>query len=266
MYLPSLYLATVLIWGTSWFAIKFQLGTVAPELSLVYRFGIASVLLLAFCFYRGYTLRLGIRNHCFVALQGACLFSINYLIFYHATGLLTSGLVAIVFSSVMFMNMFNGWVFLRRRVSPLVVLGACFGLGGIILVFWPELSDSMSTPEVQRATQRGLVLSLVATYFASLGNILSARNQQSGISVISANALGMGYGAFLMLVFVMVRGTPINFDFSPAYIGSLAYLVLFASILAFGAYLTLVGELGSDRADYATVLFPIVSLVLSSLF
>ncbi len=43
----ALYGLTVLIWGSTWFAIEFQLGVVAPEVSLVYRYGAASLLLFA---------------------------------------------------------------------------------------------------------------------------------------------------------------------------------------------------------------------------
>lgn len=259
MYLRFLYLATILIWGTTWFAIKFQLGIVAPEVSLLYRFGLAAVILVGFCLFSGKSLAFSLCDHLFVAGQGACLFSINYLIFYIATGMLTSGLVAVVFSSVIFMNMFNGWLFLGRSVERIVILGASLGLFGITLVFWPELS----TDNGQTTSLTGLILCVVATYCASLGNILSARNQQAGLAVVPTNALGMAYGALLMLLFVLVSGSEFKFDFSVEYVLSLLYLSVFGSILAFGAYLTLIGRIGADRAAYATVLFPIVALLIS---
>ena len=45
-----LYVLTVLIWGSTWFAIEFQLGVVAPEVSVVYRYGAASLSLFAWLF------------------------------------------------------------------------------------------------------------------------------------------------------------------------------------------------------------------------
>ena len=41
----ALYLLTVLIWGTTWIAIKLQLGVVAIPVSIFYRFALAGVLL-----------------------------------------------------------------------------------------------------------------------------------------------------------------------------------------------------------------------------
>ncbi|MBX2881161.1 MAG: DMT family transporter [Granulosicoccus sp.] len=259
---PFLYLVTIMTWGTSWFAIKFQLGVVAPEISLIYRFGLAALILLFYCIATQRSLHFTLRDHVFVLLQGACLFSGNYLIFYHATALLASGLVAVIFSSVMFMNMFNGALFLRRPVEPQVMFGAVLGLGGITLVFWPEIVRA----GVGSGVMRGLLLSLGATYLASLGNIISARNQQQGLPVLQTNALGMGYGTLLMLLVALLLGSTFNFDNRLSYSVSLIYLAVFASVLAFGAYLTLVGRIGADRAAYATVIFPIVALVISSLF
>ena len=48
--------------------------------------------------------------------------------------------------------------------------------------------------------------------------------------------------------------------------GSLLYLALFGSVIAFGCYLTLVGNIGADRAAYATLLFPIVALLISTVW
>lgn len=261
------YLLTVLIWGSTWFAIRFQLGAVDPSVSLVYRFGLAAVLLLAWCLVRCVSLRFTWREHAAMAAQGACLFSINYLLFYWCTGLITSGLVAIIFSTVIVMNILNGAVFLKKPVQGVVLLGALLGLTGITLVFWHEVSATRAVSDAaSQNVLRGLGIGLVATFFASLGNILSARNQARGIPVLQTNAIGMAYGALIMLSFATVSGVPFTFEWTTAYVGSLLYLSVFGSIVAFGAYLTLVGRIGADRAAYATVLFPLVALVISSIF
>jgi len=261
------YLLTVLIWGSTWFAIRFQLGTVDPSLSLVYRFGLAALLLIIWCLVRRVSLHFTWREHCAMAAQGACLFSINYLLFYWCTGLITSGLVAIIFSTVIVMNIFNGALFLKKTVEGVVLLGALMGLVGITLVFWHEVVATRAVSDsASQSVLHGLGIGLVATFFASLGNILSARNQACGLPVLQTNAVGMAYGALIMLVFAVVSGVTFTFEWTTAYVGSLLYLSIFGSIVAFGAYLTLVGRIGADRAAYATVLFPLVALVISSIF
>ncbi len=258
----SLYLASVLIWGSTWYAIKFQLGVVAPEVSLVYRFALAAIILLSFCALTGRSLRYSLRQHWFIALQGLFLFSSNYLVFYWATGLLTSGIVALMFSTVILMNIVNGAIFMRLAVSRRVILGACFGIAGIASIFWAELGAVDNNAD----TWRGLWMCLLATFFASIGNIISARNQKNGIPVIQTNAWGMGYGALVMLAYALVSGVSFNYDPGFSYSVSLIYLSVFGSILAFGFYLTLVGRIGADKAAYAAVLFPVIALGLSTIF
>jgi drug/metabolite transporter (DMT)-like permease len=258
----TLYLSSVLIWGSTWFAIKFQLGVVAAEVSLVYRFGIAAMLLLLFCVLTGRNLKYSVRQHGFIVLQGLFLFSSNYLVFYWATGLLTSGIVALMFSTVILMNIVNGAIFTGSQIRPRVVLGASFGIAGIAAIFWAEVSGVGDNAD----TWRGLWMCLLATWFASVGNILSARNQRHAIPVIQTNAWGMTYGAVIMATYALIHGVPFNYDPAFSYSLSLLYLSVFGSILAFGCYLTLVGRIGADKAAYAAVLFPVIALALSTLF
>ena len=260
-----LYLAVVLIWGSSWLAIKYQLGVVDPMASVAYRFLLAAVLLLLWCRWRGLSLRHAPRDHAFMALQGALLFSLNYLVFYWATEVLTTGLLAVVFSTIVLMNLVNAAYMFGQPVSARVGLGAALGLGGIALVFWPELRAFGSGADAA-AAWRGLGLSLLGTLLASLGNMASLRNQRAGISVLQSNAWGMSYGALISCLLCLLAGVEFAWDWRPAYGLSLAYLAVFASIFAFGAYLTLVGRIGAGRAAYATVLFPLVALGLSTLF
>jgi len=258
----SLYLASVLIWGSTWYAIKFQLGVVAPEVSLLYRFALAALILLAFCALTRRSLQYSLPQHGFIALQGLFLFSSNYLVFYWATELLTSGIIALMFSTVILMNIVNGAIFMRALVSRRVILGACFGIAGIASIFWAELS----VVENNADTWQGLWMCLLATYFASIGNIISARNQKNGIPVIQTNAWGMGYGALVMAVYAIFSGASFDYDPGFGYSVSLIYLALFGSILAFGSYLTLVGRIGADKAAYAAVLFPVIALGISTIF
>ncbi len=262
MYNAFLYLLTVLIWGSTWLAIKFQLGNVSPELSIVYRFGLAAFILMIFSLVRRLPMRFSLKVHGFFALQGFLLFSLNYLLVYLAEEFLTSGLVAIIFSLIIVLNVIFGAVFLGNPIRVRVMIGAGIGLLGLAFVFWPELISLDLTG--QKIT--GMVLALIATISASLGNVVSARNQRNDLPVIQTNAYGMLYGAGFMLIFALVRGSQLQFDTSPSYLISLLYLAIFGSVIAFGSYLTLLGRIGLDRAAYVTVLFPVIALLLSTFF
>jgi drug/metabolite transporter (DMT)-like permease len=257
-----LYAITVFIWGSTWLGIKFQLGRVDPLVSVVYRFLLAAAILFAWCGLRRLKMHFSVRDHLFIALQGACLFAVNYWLFYLAEIHLPSGIVAVVFSTIVFWNVLNGSIFLKMPVRINVVLGAGLGIVGIGLVFGSEISRL----NLADAGLKGFGLSIAATLMASLGNILSARNQRHGLPVIQTNAFGMAYGAALMLAAALVTGKPFDVDPSATYIISLLYLALFGSVIAFGCYLTLLGRIGADRASYATLLFPVIALGISTLF
>lgn len=258
----ALYAGTVLIWGSTWLAIKYQLGLVAPEVSITYRFALAAMILLVWCVVTSRRMRFSLKDHLGMATLGLFLFSANYYVFYLATFELTTGLIAVVFSGIVVTNIIFGAIFLGNRVQPRVALGAAFGIAGLATIFWPEIQAF----DLGSQGTRGLMLSIAGTILASIGNIASASNQRRGIPVLQANAYGMTYGALFMLAFTFVGGQPFTFDGSALYAGSLLYLALFGSVFGFGFYLTLLGRIGPDKAAYATVLFPLIALGLSTVF
>jgi drug/metabolite transporter (DMT)-like permease len=258
----GLYLLTSFIWGSTWLAIKYQLGVVAPELSIVYRFALAAAMLGGYVWLRRLPMRFSRRQHGFIALQGAFLFSINYVLVYVAEETLPSGLVAVIFSTIILMNVLLGALLLRDPIRLRVLVGGLVGLLGLTVIFWPELVGF----RLSGARGVGLVLSLLGSLSASVGNIISARNQRDKLPVVQTNALGMAYGALLTLGYALARGAPLRFDPSPGYVLSLLYLAAFGSVIAFGGYLTLLGRIGPDRAGYIAVVFPVVALALSTLF
>lgn len=256
------YLLTVLIWGSTWLGIKFQLGVVDPIVSVTYRFALASILLLVWCAAKNMNMRFSLREHAFMLLQGMLLFGFNYLCFYQAELYVTSGLAAVIFSSILVMNIVNGALFLGSPINGKVVLGGTLGLIGIVLVFLPEISHfSFDNHGV-----RGVVLCLLATLLASWGNITSAHNQKNRLPIIQSNAFGMGYGALIMFAIAAFNGEAFIIEVSASYLGSLVYLAVFGSIVAFGCYLSLIGNIGADRAAYSTLLFPLVALGISTVW
>ncbi len=264
MKINNFFLFTIpaLIWGTTWYAIKFQLGTVNPLLSVAYRFAIAGILLLLICRILRLNLRFSLRSHFYILLQGLCLFSINYWLVYFAELNLTSGLVAIVFSLIIFLNIFFNSILLKGAVRKEVLIGGILGFTGTLIVFKNEffifsLSDK---------NFHALILCLISVVLASLGNITSAYNQKKALPVIQTNAIGMTYGSIFTFIVAFAAGKEFNFDLSASYIISLVYLALFGSIIAFGAYLKLIGNIGPDRAAYIILIVPVIAIIMSMLF
>jgi len=255
-----LYGLTVVIWGSTWIGIKYQLGTVDPMASIAHRFALSSLLILLFLLVTRQALRLPLRHHPFLLLQGLCLFCCNYFFVYHAEIILTSGLVAVVFSGLMMFNVLNGALFMGTPVQSGMVYGGLLGMVGMAVVFWPELEAL----DLSDQNFVALLYCLAGTMLASFGNIIAARNRLHDLPLLVTNTWAMGYGAAVMYAAALLSGVQVTVDWSAPYILSLLYLVIFGSIIAFWAYLTLIGRIGAGRAGYANLIFPLVALLIST--
>jgi drug/metabolite transporter (DMT)-like permease len=258
----ALYVITVAIWGTSWYGIKEQIGVVAPTVSIAYRFLMASAMLWVFCLAKRRSIRFSLRSHCWMALQGFCLFCTNYILFYYAALHMVSGLLAVCFSTMSLMNVVNVALFLRQPIDRNAMLAALVGLAGLALTFYPKFVEQGGRTDALI----GFGLSMLATLSASFGNIISVKLKALDIPVVQSNTIGMTYGGLFCVLFSLAMGLPFNYDFRPGYSISLVGLAFFASVVGFGAYLTLVQKIGAGRAGYTSVMFPIVALTLSTLF
>lgn len=258
----GLYGVTVFAWSTSWIALKMQVGVVAPEVSVFWRFLFAAALMLGWCAAAGYPLRFPLRTHLRFAATGALIFSLNFLCFYYGGLTLASGLLSVIFSLAAVVNLVLGVLLFHQRVDLRVALGALVGFLGVALMFWPEIiGHALGT-----AALGGLLLCCLGTLLFCLGNMLSASNQAHDLPVVPSTAWGMVYGTALMGVVALVLGRRFEMELTPAYLGGLAWLSVVSSVIAFSCYLTLLGRIGAARAGYATVIFPVFALAVSTLF
>ena len=255
-----LYAVTVFAWGFSWYGVQLQLGVVAPEVSVFYRFALSAAVMYAFCRATGRAIDFRPRDHAWVATQGLFLFGSNFYLVYLGAQYLPSGLVSILFSLVIVMNVAGGALFLHNRVEPRMVIGAVFGIGGIAVIFWPELAHF----DLSQGGAKGMILVLCGTASAATGMLISALNQRRGLGVVRTNTMGMVYGSLFMLVYCLARGAEFRMEWTVPYIGSLLFLSIISTVVAFATYLTLVGRIGPERASYSSVLFPLVALAVST--
>ena len=262
MQILLLYAAVVLIWGSTWSAIPFQLGTVAEEVSVGYRFGVASLALYAYAYFSRRPLRLPGTAFPLVFLQGALLFCINYFFVYYGTAYLTTGVVAVLFSSILILNAIFERLFFGRRIDTRFWLAAAVGITGITLIFSTEIVDFSLT---DRSVHGGLLV-LFGTLIASLGNMAAVFNTKHGLPVVAVNAHAMAFAAVLALLIAVATGKQLAFYLRVDYVVSLLYLAVFGSAVAFGCYLALLRLIGAARAAYSSVLFPVVALLISTAF
>jgi len=257
-----LFVVPSVIWGTTWLAIKFQLGRVAPELSVGWRFAAAALLLVGWCLWRGIPLRFAPRQHAWLASLGVLLFGLNYVLVYRSEQHLASGLVAVLFSLLVFGNLLGARLVFGTPVPRAVLGGALVGVGGVALLFWPEVRGFRAGA----GQAVGVAQGVGATVIASAGNLVSQRLFRGGVGVIPGTAVAMGWAALLVLGFCAVAGLPFAFDLRPGYVLSLAYLSALGSVAAFVSFLTLVKRVGAGRSGYTAVVIPVVAMLASTLF
>ena len=257
-----LYAATVLIWGSTWYIIRFQLNGTAEEVSVGIRFVLASIVLFGIAAVSGRRLTIA-REHWFmVGLQGMLMFCLNYLFVYPGTNYITSGLMAVIFTLLIPANLINEYVFLRTPISGRVALAGVLGVVGVGLLFLPELQHT----DMSGDALKGIGLGVAAVMFASLGNVAATVNSRHRLPVTAVSAWGMLLGGVMSLIAAAAMGRSLSVQWDTGYIWSLAYLAVFGSAVAFTCYLLLLERIGSARAAYSSVLLPVVALIISTLY
>jgi drug/metabolite transporter (DMT)-like permease len=256
----GLYALTVIAWSLSWFAIRLQVGTVPNEVNLVWRFGIATALMFVWVVASGRRIRFPLREHVRFAGLGVLMFSTNFLLFYYAAGYLVSGLLSVVFSLASVVNILLAAVVLHEKPSPRVLAGGLIGFFGIALMFSPEIAAH----GLSGATVIGLALCVAGTLCFCLGNQISAAGLRRGLPLIPMTAWGMVYGTLFSALLALFLGRPFIVEPTVSYLGSLLFLAVISTVIAFSAYLALLSRIGPARAGYATVLFPIFALLVST--
>ena len=256
------YISVILIWGSTWLAIKFQLDVVDPMVTIFYRFIAACALIFIFCIFTKRSLKFSFHSHLMMGFQGICTFALNYWLFYQAQKIITSGLAAVIFSLLVFMNIINAYLFMQTPFKKSVFIGAVLGFIGILLIFQPEFIKVNISAQIWLRIGFGIL----GTYIFSIGNIISAYNQKNNLPVIPSTAFSMLYGALFMLILALLSQKPIILDTSISYLGGLSYTIIFGSVIAFLCYLTLIGELGAGRTAYIMLITPLVAMILSTFF
>ncbi len=257
-----LYAVTVFGWSTSWIAMKAQVANVPPEVSLFWRFLISAAVMWIWVTARGDRLRFPLSAQLGFAGLGFFIFSMNFNLFYHGAKGLPSGLLSVVFSLASVINLLLGFLFFRQRISGRVLVGGLLGFTGVAAMFWPTIAGT----DFDTGAALGLGLCVVGTTFFCTGNMLSSTIQRRGVPVLVATAWGMVWGCAFLLAAIRIRDLPFVFEWSTAYVVSLLWLAIVSSVAAFWAYLTLLGRIGAARAGYATVMFPVFALAISTVF
>jgi len=258
----QLFAICVLVWGTTWHAITYQISDLAPEFGVALRFALAGGMVLAFAAWRGRRLRLGLRAHAALALQGSFLYGLSYVCVYHAERFIASGLVAVGFSASPLLAGLGASMLFGVVVGGRFVAGGVLGLAGVALIFWPEIAR----PSGGGRGALGALLTVGAVLLSAVGSIVSSRNRTLGVPLLPAMGFGMLYGAAAAMLVGLVQGRGFVLPLAASWWLSIAWLVLAGTVLTFACFLTLQDRLGPGPAGTVGVMTPLLALVVSLLF
>lgn len=257
-----LFSLCTLVWGSTWIAITYQIHEMHNMLSVALRFGLAAIIIAIMCLIKNISLRVPLKEHKWLMLAGLLIYCMDYTFLYFAQEYMISALLAVLSSSVIYFNVVLRRLFLGIPLRVEVLVGASVGLGGIILIFYPEFTRF----SVQDGIGFGLLFACVSFLSAAFGNVVSEKILNSSIRVLQMNFWAMTYGVAITLIMALLNGAKFSLPNEASYYISLLYLSVFGSVIAFGAYMRLVKQIGSDKSAYVVLVYPIVALLISTFF
>ena len=258
----TLFGITLFCWSPTWYIIKFQLGYVDPLVSVFYRFFAAAIIIFIYLLIKKKNLKFSLNHHVWFLLFGIFLYSLNYVFFYLSNTYLISAFPAIVFSTVVIMNILGETFYFKKKPSFKTLIGATIGMLGIIIIFNNEIFNF----SLSNGTHIGLFLAFLGTFCASTGNMIYQRNLNNNFPLIETIGYAMLYGSLVTLLITQIKNTQLLFEYTFSYIASLIYLSIVGSIFAFIFYLKLLERVGAGRAGYVGVVMPVLALLISTLF
>jgi drug/metabolite transporter (DMT)-like permease len=257
------FLLVSLIWGSTWLVIKGQLGSVPPSWSVTYRFTLAAISMFALTLVMRQSLTITRRAHGWAMVIGFVQFGLNFNFVYAAEEYITSGLVAVLFAMLIVPNALLGKLWLGRPVARAFWLGSAIATIGVALLI---LREYRFAPVDARAVLIGAGLTLIAVVTASISNVLQASHRLAKFPITTVLAWSMFYGAIGNAIWSAINHGAPQLEWTPRYLGGIAYLAIVGSVVTFPLYFKLVREIGPGKAAYTSVFIPVVAMGLSTVF
>ena len=257
-----LFAVCVLVWGTTWYAITWQIADLAPEIGVALRFALAGATVLGFAAWRGMPLRFGARDQARFALQGAFMYGVSYVCVYHAEQHVVSGLVAVGYSASPLIVSLGARAAFGTPLSGRFLVGGVAGLAGVALIFWPEIAKAPA----DASSTLGAVFTVGAVLLSAVGSLSASRNRHHGLPFWPALGFGMLWGALASALLAAALGRPWSLPTNAGWWISLGYLALAGSVMTFACFLTLQERLGPGPTGTIGVMTPLLALAVSLLF
>lgn len=251
------FLVCVLIWGSTWLAIKVGYEGVGPFLAAAMRFGLASLILLVLARWQGHAVRLRGPHLRLAVFAGVVMFVGDYGLIYWGEQFLPSGLTAVLFATMPFSTAALAQALLPDEpVTRRKLAGAALGIAGLAVVF----RESVVVDPALALPMLAILLSAVC---ASATGV-AAKRWGHDLHPVSLFAVAMGVGAVGLLPLAVLDGERLALPGTALAWVSVLYLVVLGSVVAFLLYFWLLKTHDATKLSLVTVLTPLVALALGA--
>lgn len=249
----------IVIWGTTWGAIRIGLGGIPPLTAVSLRFWIAGALMLLVMALMKVRFPRAPVFWWMILANGLLLFTGSYCVVYWCEQWVPSGLGAVIFATYpLLVLILAHFVLPGERMTRRAILGTILGFCGVLVVFSEDLAALLG-----REAAFGAVLLLLSPLVSAIASVIVKR-WGDPFSPFAVNAASMWVGALStgLLALAFERGRVIVW--SAASLGSLLYLAVFGSAVTFGLYFWLLRRFAASRMSLIAYATPIVAVTLGS--
>jgi drug/metabolite transporter (DMT)-like permease len=250
------FFAIYVIWGSSFLAIRYAVETIPPLFVAGTRHLIAGGLLFAWCWWKG--LRPAAAQWRASLVVGALFFLVGHGSLHWAEQFVPSGQAAVLIATEPIMIAVLAAAAGQARITSISVAGMALGLGGVAVLMYGNMTGG------GRSELIGSVAVLFGAFCWALGIIYSAKGRLHPDPMMSA-AMSLLSGAFLLLTTGLIVGEGAQLHPSAVTttsLVSLLYLVFFASLVAFTAYVWLLKRCSATLVATHTYVNPVVAVLL----
>ena len=256
---PLAYALVCAIWGSTWLAIKIGLTGVPPFLAAGLRFALSAAIVGSVLAARRTRIQLTRDDKVCVLSLGILVFWLDYACVYWAELHISSGLTAVLFSTMPLMTALLSAFWTRgERLSGRKIAGIVVGMIGTTLLFWPQ-------ERVGLMQGLGMLATLTGAFCAAV-NLVTMKKHGGHSDPFVLNFLGMGLGALCLLVMSVALERWTAIAWTPSNLLALVYLSVFGSVMAFSAYYYLIRRLDATVVSLTTLIIPILALALGRAF
>ena len=243
-----------ILWGTTWIASKEGVSHM-PALQMAgIRQLIAGLLYVSFFLYKGATLPKG--------KEWIPILVLSFLNFIMSNGLSTWGIQYISAGLGSIMGaIFPLWLVViglfisKEKLPKKAIIGLLLGFSGVCIIFFPHLRDFLNPDFL-----KGIILSLIATWTWAFATLYT-KQQAVNFNPYFGLGLQMLISAVSLISFTSLTGNAIPVTKIPwESWASIAYLVIFGSLIAFICYLYALQNLPTEQASIYAYINPIVAV------